>query len=107
MVMAFSSGMKEVLVPIDKAGRVVLPKDLREELDINAGDLLRVSVHGDEVTLRPTKETSGFVRRERALIFTSGRTELLDNETVDTLLTGERERIKLGIAKGFPSPKHR
>jgi AbrB family looped-hinge helix DNA binding protein len=99
--------MKEVLVPIDKAGRVVLPKDLRQELDINAGDLLKISVHGNELTLRPTRETSGFVRRGRALVFTSGRTDLLDNETVDSVLKGERERIKPGITKGFPSQKHR
>ena len=55
MVMVFLNGMKEVLVPIDKAGRVVLPKNLRQELAINPGDLLRISVHGNEMTLRPNR----------------------------------------------------
>ena len=100
--------MKKVLVPIDKAGRVVLPKDLREELAIRPGDFLKISVRGNEVTLRPTKETSGFVRRGRALVFSSGdEANLLDNETVDSLLTAERERAIPSIAKGFPPQKRK
>ena len=93
--------MKEMLVPIDKAGRVVLPKHLRQELGIRPGDLLKISFRGDEVTLRPSRETSGFIRRGRAVVFSSGQADRLDNETVDSLLTNERERIKHPIAKGL------
>lgn len=100
--------MKKALIPIDKAGRVVLPKDLRQELAIKPGDLLRITVRGNEVTLRPTRERSGFVRRGRALVFSSGDgANLLDNETVDSLLTNEREKTALGVAKGLHSQKHK
>lgn len=99
--------MKDILVPIDKAGRVVLPKDVREELAIAPGDLLKVSLHGNEVTLRLNRETAGFVRRGRALVFSSGESELLDNEAVNSILAGEREGLKAGIAKRLPSQKRR
>src|ERR1700749_335231 len=95
----------DVLVPIDKAGRLVLPKDMREELAIHPGDLLKISLHGNELTLRPNKEVSGFVRRGRALIFSSGQTDLLDNESVNSLLTSQRERIGNDAAKGLPRQK--
>ena len=78
-------------MPIDKAGRVVLPKNIREELSINPGDLLKLSIHGNEVTLRPKKDSSGFVRRGQALVFSSGGGDLLNRETVDALLAEERE----------------
>ncbi len=62
--MVFSAGMKE-LVPIDQAGRIVLPKAFRQELAIKAGDLLEVSVHGSSVTLVPKKEAAALVRKGR------------------------------------------
>src|SRR5512143_3450425 len=85
MVMVLFSGMKNVLVPIDKAGRVVLPKDVRDELAIHPGDLLRITIRGNEVTLSPNKEASGFIRRGKALVFSSGGVGLLDNETVENV----------------------
>jgi AbrB family looped-hinge helix DNA binding protein len=100
--------MKKTLVPIDKAGRVVLPKDLRRELAIKPGDLLKISIRGNEVTLQPTRETAGFVRRGRALVFSSGDgAKFLDNETVDSVLANERERAIPGIAKGLPPQKRK
>jgi len=100
--------MKKALVPIDKAGRVVLPKDLRQELAIKPGDLLKISVRGNEVTLRLARETSGFVRRGRALVFSSGEgANLLDNEIVDSILADERERTGPGIARKISSQKHK
>lgn len=78
-------------MPIDKAGRVVLPKNVREELSIHPGDLLKLSIHGNEVTLRPKKDSSGFVRRGQALVFSSGGGDVLNRETVDAILAEERE----------------
>ena len=95
--------MNDVLAPIDKAGRVVLPKRVRDELAINPGDRLKISIHGNEVTLRPTRETSGFVKRGRALVFSSGGTDLLDNETVETIRADERGSLLNSMAKGLPS----
>jgi AbrB family looped-hinge helix DNA binding protein len=97
----------EFVVPIDKAGRLVLPKEVRGELAIQPGDVLTVSIRGNEVTLRPNKETSGFVRRGRALIFSAGQAKALESETVNSLLTTERETVRNDIAKGLIRQKRK
>jgi AbrB family looped-hinge helix DNA binding protein len=94
--------MKEVLVPIDGAGRLVLPKDVRDELSFNPGDLLRVAIHGDEVTLRPKRETAGFFRKGRDLVFSSGGEGLLQRETVEAILAEEREGGGVRAMRGLP-----
>lgn len=42
-------------VTLDRAGRVVLPKALRDEMHLSPGDTLDLTVKGDEVTLRPRR----------------------------------------------------
>ena len=96
--------MNDVLVPMDKAGRVVLPKHVRDELAINPGDRLKISIHGDEVILRPSREASGFIKRGHALVFSSGEAGLLDIETVETIRTDERGSLLNSLAKGLSSP---
>ena len=95
--------MKDVVVPIDRAGRVVLPKQVRDELAIKPGDLLKISIREDEVTLRPTREASGFIKRGRALVFSSGEVDLLDNETVEAIRADERGNLLGSAAKGLSS----
>jgi AbrB family looped-hinge helix DNA binding protein len=90
--MVFFYGMKDLLVPIDQAGRVVLPKNVREELAIKAGDVFKVSVQGATVTLTRAGETSGFVRKGKALVFSTSGEETLTEETVASLLGGFREK---------------
>jgi len=105
--MALLNGMKDVLIPIDKAGRVVLPKDVRDELAINPGDLLKISIHGNEVTLRPSREASGFIRRGHALVFSSVGADLLDNEAVEAIRADERGGLLSSLSKGLPSQKRK
>ena len=42
-------------IPIDKAGRLVLPKEIRTRLHLQGGDLLEASIGPDAVTLRPVR----------------------------------------------------
>lgn len=107
MVMVLVNGMKDMLVPIDRAGRVVLPKIVREDLAIKPGDMLKVSIHGNEVTLSPKKGAAGFVRKGRALVFSSSGADLLKRETVEAILTNEREEQAIGIAGGLSLGKRR
>ena len=100
--------MKDVLVPIDKAGRIVLPKAVRHELAIKPGDVLRVAVQGLAVTLTPDKETTGFVRHGKALVFSTTGDDLLTAGAIEALLEGERKqhdrRGALGLAGIKPKP---
>lgn len=51
-----------VTVQIDRAGRVVLPKPLRERFRLQGGDTLTLEVKGEAIELRPQKAK---VRLER------------------------------------------
>ena len=75
---------------MDQAGRVVLPKAVRQELAIKAGDVLKVSVHGLAVTLTPNQEITGFVRKGKALVFSTAGEAVLSAGTVAELLELER-----------------
>src|SRR5437867_8161846 len=97
--------MKDVMIPIDQAGRVVLPKNVREELAIKPGDVLKVSIHGTAVTLTPIKETPGFVRKGKALVFSTMGDKALDVESVNELVQNAREAHSLEIASGFAKSK--
>lgn len=83
--------MKNVLVPIDQAGRIVLPKEVRVELGIQSGDVFTVSVQGNLVTLAPRKAKAGFVRKGKALVFSTQSGATLDHATVNAVLEACRE----------------
>ena len=40
---------------LDKAGRVLIPKSLRQELHLGPGDALQLESEGTEITLRPLR----------------------------------------------------
>ena len=42
-------------ITLDQAGRVLIPKALRRELHLGAGDTLQLENQGDEITLRPLR----------------------------------------------------
>jgi AbrB family looped-hinge helix DNA binding protein len=60
-------------VTLDKAGRVVIPKTLRDELHLEPGDSLALESEGESVTLRPVRSASP-MRKERGVwVFHGGR----------------------------------
>lgn len=96
--------MINVLVPIDRAGRIVLPKGVRQELGIQSGDVFKVSVLGNVVTLMPEKARSGFVRKGKALVFSAQNGTVLDQATVNSLIEASREE-SVGCLPGKLVPK--
>jgi AbrB family looped-hinge helix DNA binding protein len=99
--------MKEMTVPIDQAGRIVLPKDVRQELAIKPGDTLKLSIHGSSVTLTPNKEATGFVRKGHALVFSTAGDETLTQEEVNGILEeGRDERLEQSL-QGLRVPKRK
>ena len=50
-----NNGTMTAKVTIDKAGRVVLPKQLRDELRLTAGSALQLETEGECITLRPVR----------------------------------------------------
>jgi AbrB family looped-hinge helix DNA binding protein len=49
---------------VDKAGRVVLPKPVRDELQLTAGDSLELESSEDQIVLRPVRVASGVRRKQ-------------------------------------------
>jgi len=73
----FYSGIMNTTVTIDKAGRVVIPKEVRDELRLEAGDTLTLESEGERVTLRPTHGTP--LQKERGVwVFHGGKRLSLD-----------------------------
>ncbi|MCE2902484.1 MAG: AbrB/MazE/SpoVT family DNA-binding domain-containing protein [Gemmatimonas sp.] len=53
-------------VTIDKAGRIIVPKALRDALHLEAGDTLELEAEGEQMTLRPVRSGSA-LRKERGV----------------------------------------
>lgn len=53
-------------VTLDKAGRVVIPKALRDELRLEAGDTLAMETEGERMTLRPVRSSTR-LRKDRGV----------------------------------------
>ena len=74
---------------MDRAGRVVIPKAVREKLNLEAGDSLEMESAGEQITLRPVRGTAP-LRKERGVwVFRSG--EPLRASTTDQVLRQIRE----------------
>ena len=67
-------------VTIDKVGRMVLPKALRDQMQLRAGDTLEVESTGVEVTLRPVRPQSGLWKEHGVWVYHG---ELMDSSVVD------------------------
>ena len=80
-------------VTLDRAGRVVLPKALRDELHLSPGDTLDLTVKGDEVTLRPRRGATPLQKERGVWVFRTGE-PLTANETEETLrnIRAQRQR---------------
>jgi AbrB family looped-hinge helix DNA binding protein len=65
-------------VTIDKAGRVVIPKEIRDELRLEAGDALAVVSEGEGVILRPVHGGTPLQKERGVWVFHDGKPLSLD-----------------------------
>jgi AbrB family looped-hinge helix DNA binding protein len=86
---------------VDKAGRVVLPKPVRDELQLSPGDSLELESSEQQIVLRPVRGT-GPLRKKRGIwVFRTG--EPLSAKTVSDAITEVRrgrDRNNLGGRHG-------
>ncbi len=62
-----------IKLTIDKAGRVVIPKPLRDELNLSAGDSLELESSGCAITLRPIHEITPLRKEQGFWVYRTGR----------------------------------
>jgi AbrB family looped-hinge helix DNA binding protein len=85
---------------IDKAGRVVLPKPVREELQLAPGDGLELESSEDRIVLRPSRGNGRIYKKHGVWVFHGGAP--LPADIVEKTLRRvrlEREQRFLGKAK--------
>jgi len=58
---------------IDRAGRVVLPKPLRDELELAPGDALELESAGEKITLRPLRAAAPLAKERGVWVFHAGQ----------------------------------
>jgi len=77
-------------VTIGKAGRVVIPKEIRDALRLEAGDTLAVESEGERVTLRPVRGVAPSQKERGVWVFHGGKSLSLDE--ANQLVREARER---------------
>ena len=84
---------------IDRAGRVVIPKRMREELHLEPGDALEMESAGEQVTLRPVRGTGPLTKEYGVWVFYAGQP--LPASATDQMLQQIREERDLAnLGKG-------
>jgi AbrB family looped-hinge helix DNA binding protein len=86
-----------ILLTIDKAGRVVIPRPLRKVLHLEPGDALEMESAGEQITLRPVRGTGPLTKEQGVWVFRTGQ-PLPASATDEMLqqLREERDMVNLG-----------
>jgi AbrB family looped-hinge helix DNA binding protein len=85
------SFMKTVTVRIDKAGRLVLPKPLRDQFNLLPGDKLCLSVEGNGFRLEPAEACGKFTKKGTVLAFAGKCNKPITTEMVNEIIDEVRE----------------
>lgn len=88
------------IITIDKAGRVVLPKPVRDELQLGPGDSIELESSEDQVILRPSRRGGRLYKKQGVWVIHAGAP--LSADVVEKTLRQvrrEREQRFLGKVK--------
>jgi AbrB family looped-hinge helix DNA binding protein len=78
-------------ITLGQAGRVVIPKSLRDKLHLSPGDTLELQSEGENIVLRPVHAT-GIMRKEKGMwVFYSGTGKSLTLADTNALIEEDRE----------------
>ncbi|HUU13823.1 MAG TPA: AbrB/MazE/SpoVT family DNA-binding domain-containing protein [Terriglobia bacterium] len=69
---------------MDKAGRVAIPKVLRDELELVPGDRLELECEGEQMVLRPLRQRPALEKERGIWVYRTGE-RLRAAEAQDTL----------------------
>lgn len=85
---------------IDKAGRVVLPKSVRDELQLSPGDSLDLESSEDQIILRPARGNGRMYKKHGVWVFHGGAPLAADAvEKTVRRVRRERQRQVLGESR--------
>ena len=75
-------------ITLDKAGRVVLPKPLREQMHLTPGDTLQLESEGERITLRPVRPQATLKKEYGVWVYQGEPAEV----SIPDLIEREREK---------------
>lgn len=78
---------------LDELGRIIIPKQVREDLGLTPGAVLKIEERQREIVLRPVLEQEALVVKDGVLVFT-GEVE----EDPDLVLHRDREERSRKLA---------
>ena len=90
--------MTTILV-LDKSGRVVIPKSLREELNLGVGDSLSLESHGEQIKLRPVRASVPIRKEDGVWVYRTGKPANFSIRKLIEEGRDERHRIILDLDK--------
>jgi AbrB family looped-hinge helix DNA binding protein len=74
---------------LDKAGRVVIPKPLRDKMRLAAGDVFQLESREEEIVLRPVRREVPLFKERGVWVYRTGNP--LSAEKTNSLLDAIRE----------------
>ena len=82
-------------ISIDRFGRVVLPKGIRDRLGIREGTEFDVEEYEHSIVLKPIRKQAKLIRKGKALVVQLGEpiTQDMINETIEKLRLERTEQI--------------
>jgi AbrB family looped-hinge helix DNA binding protein len=83
---------------LDKAGRIVLPKPLRDEMELLPGDTLELESSEEEITLRPVRGNASLRKKQGIWVYRVGES-LTDSVVQKTVAQVRRERAEQILGK--------
>jgi AbrB family looped-hinge helix DNA binding protein len=95
-----------IIVTIDRARRLVLPKPVRDELQLAAGDSLELESSDDEIILRPVRGTASLRKKQGVWVMHTGKP--LSAEVVNQTIRkvrNERGRVDVRSLRRPPAEK--
>lgn len=85
-----------MVTTLDKFGRVIIPKKLREHLGINTKSTLNISEDGKRIVIELVQEKEPVVDRNGILVFT-GKLEYKEGDLINS---GRNRRMKKLLTNG-------
>ena len=86
-----------VKLTLDKAGRVVIPKRLRDQLHLSSGDTLEIESHGDAFIVRPVREEATMYKEDGMWVVKTGQPLTLEGVNAEIeAMREERHRHIVG-----------